>query len=152
MTRLFLPLALLLASASPALADPAPAPKGQDVTLSISGVVGALGGHLIAAIQTEDQFLKGPAKYSQKLDSSATKDGVAIFTFHDVAPGDYAFTILHDQDDDGKMKMTAGGMPGEGWAMHNGTLLLAAPTFDAVAFTVGDQPVSLMEPMTYFTP
>lgn len=144
MKHFFLPLALL--AAAPAFADPAP--KGQDVTITIGGVEGARGGHVLVSLQTESQFLKAGGVAGQKV---TARQGEMTFVFHNVAPGSYAFTVLHDQDDDGQMKMGADGMPAEGWAMHNGTLLLAAPTFEAVEFDVGDQPVALMEPMTYFT-
>lgn len=144
MKRLFLPIALLLASSS-AFADPAP--KGADVTVTIGGVQGARGGHVLVSLQTASQFMKAGGVAGEKV---AARSGEMTFVFHDIAPGTYAFTVLHDQDDDGQMKMSAGGMPAEGWAMHNGTLLTGAPDFEAVSFDVGSQPVSLMEPMTYF--
>jgi uncharacterized protein (DUF2141 family) len=132
----------LAAVAALSLAAPAMA---EDVTLTLTGVQ-ARGGVLLAALQTRGEFMQSRAAHADRIESPAA--GVLRLTFHDVAPGDYALSVLHDEDADGRMKMN-GYMPGEGWAMINGDTLRATPTFDQVKFTVAASGADISVPMTY---
>jgi uncharacterized protein (DUF2141 family) len=125
------------AFAGPALAE--------TVTVTLTGVE-ARGGVILASLQTREQFMQPTSAYAAEADAKA---GTLVLTFKDVAPGAYALMVLHDADNDQKMKPGPGGMPGEGWAMHRGAELMGPPTFDAVSFTVGQQPVALKEPIIY---
>ena len=135
-------IATLAAVASLALAAPAFA---GDVTLTLTGVQ-ARGGVLLAALQTQGQFMQPAGAYGERVTDPAA--GVVRVTFRNVAPGDYALMVLHDADSDGLMAMN-GSMPGEGWAMVNGEALRAAPTFDQVKFTVAASGTDLSVPMSY---
>jgi uncharacterized protein (DUF2141 family) len=124
----------------------APAMAG-DVTITLTGVQ-ARGGQLLTALQTQGQFLQHAGAYGEVIQNPAA--GTLTVTFHDVRPGDYSLSVLHDVDGDGEMKME-GGMPAEGWAMVHGDALRAAPTWDQVKFTVpvtGDSRLTV--PMQYF--
>ncbi|MGZ9098351.1 MAG: DUF2141 domain-containing protein [Brevundimonas sp.] len=132
----------LAAAAALSLSAPAAA---QDVTVTLTGVE-ARGGVLLSALQTRGQFMQAAAVHGDRIESPAA--GVVRVTFRDVAPGDYALVVLHDEDGDGRMKMT-GSMPGEGWAMVNGETLRATPTFDQVRFTVPAAGAALTVPMAY---
>ena len=101
---------------------------------------------LLAALQTEGQFMQPTGAYGQRVTDPAT--GAVRLTFHNVAPGDYALMVLHDADGDGQMAMN-GSMPAEGWAMLNAETLRAAPTFDQVKFTVAASGADLNVPMSY---
>lgn len=136
-----------LAAAMAAVTCLAAAPAfAGDVTVTLTGVQ-ARGGRLLAALQTHDQFLQPAGAYGEMVQDPAA--GTITLTFHDVRPGEYSLSVLHDADNDGTMKMD-GARPGEGWAMVHGAALCAAPTWDQVKFTVpasGD--VSLTEAMQY---
>lgn len=110
----------------------APAFAG-DVNVTITGVQ-ARGGDLLAALQTQDQFMQPAGAYGERIQNPPA--GSVRVTLHDVAPGDYSLSVLHDADGDHTMKMEANGRPAEGWAMLNGETLRARPTFDQVKFTV----------------
>lgn len=134
------PVAALLAvaTAAPALA--------ADVTLTLDGVQ-ARGGRLLAALQTRDQFLKHEGAYGEIIADPAA--GTRTIVFRNVAPGEYSVSVLHDEDDDGRMKMN-GVMPAEGWTMLNAGTLQALPQFDQVGFTVpATGAVSLKASMLY---
>jgi uncharacterized protein (DUF2141 family) len=130
---------LLSCVAAPAFAE--------DVTVTLYGVE-ARGGHILASLQTKDEFMQPKGHYGAMADSPKTNNATLTLTFKDVAPGEYSLTVMHDADDNKQMKM-AGAMPAEGWAMHNGTMLTAEPTWDAVSFKVGKGGLALSEPMTY---
>jgi len=126
-----------LSFAAPALA--------QDVTVTLTGVE-ARGGALLTALQTRGQFMQAAAAHGDRVDRPAA--GTLRVTFRDVAPGDYALMVLHDEDGDGRMKLN-GSMPGEGWAMVNGDALRSTPTFDEVRFTVTTSGADITVPMAY---
>jgi len=92
-------------------------------------------GRILAALQTEQQFLKGPGDYNASVVPPATEGDVTL-DFTNVAPGDYALAVMHDEDGDHQMKKAANGMPLEGWAFSNGGELRGPPTFDVTKFTV----------------
>lgn len=132
----------LAAVAALSLAGPAMA---GDVTVTLTGVQ-ARGGVLLAALQTRGQFMQSAGSHGDRIERPAA--GTLRLTFRDVAPGDYALMVLHDEDADGQMKMN-GYMPGEGWAMINADVLRGPPTFDLVKFTVTATGADISVPMSY---
>jgi uncharacterized protein (DUF2141 family) len=129
-----------------ALSLAAPAALAEDVTLTLTGVE-ARGGVLLVALQTRGQFMQAAGAHGERIADPASGD--LRLTFRDVAPGDYALMVLHDEDGDGQMKMN-GYRPAEGWAMINGDALRATPTFDQVKFTVAAPAgADLTVPMAY---
>jgi uncharacterized protein (DUF2141 family) len=124
-------LALASAAALALLASAGAAAAG-DVTVTLSGVQ-ARGGALYVALQGRDQFMK-PAMSGGAYQADP-KAGTVTLTIRDVAPGDYAISVLHDQDGDHQMKREPDGRPLEGWAMVRfaGN---ARPGFDDVKVTV----------------
>ncbi|HWA00320.1 MAG TPA: DUF2141 domain-containing protein [Caulobacterales bacterium] len=124
------------------------AAEARAVRVTLNNVE-ARGGNLLAALQTSDQFLKGPGAYNVGVPATA---GTVTLEFPDVAPGDYAFALMHDEDADNQMKMDPQTQaPLEGWALSNGDALTGPPTFDQVKFTVPDTPddVSIVVNMHY---
>ena len=132
----------LAAAAAFSLAAPAMA---EDVTVTLTGVQ-ARGGVILATLQTEAQFMQPAGTYGERITDPAS--GTVRVTFRNVAAGDYALMVLHDEDGDGQMKMN-GYMPAEGWAMVNGDTLRATPTFDQVKFTVAASGADLSVLMSY---
>mgnify|MGYP000442149078 CR=1 FL=1 len=121
------------------------AAQAEDVTVTLTGVE-ARGGVLLAALQARGEFMQASAAHADRVERPAA--GTLRLTFRDVAPGDYALMVLHDEDADGRMKMN-GYMPGEGWAMVNGDALRGPPTFDLVKFTVAASGADISVPMSY---
>ena len=138
MNRLILPIALAAVLAAPAFAE--------DVTVTIAGVE-ARGGDVLVSLQTEADYLQPRGTYGARIAAPA-KDGNVTVTLHDVEPGTYSVSVLHDENSDNQMKM-ANGMPAEGWSMKNADQLRAAPTFAQTSFTVAAAPVSLNLQMIY---
>ena len=132
----------LAAAAAFSLAAPAMA---DDVTVTLTGVQ-ARGGVILAALQTEAQFMQPAGTYGERITDPAS--GAVRVTFRNVAAGDYALMVLHDEDGDGQTKLN-GYMPAEGWAMVNGDTLRGTPTFDQVKFTVAASGADLSVPMSY---
>lgn len=104
-----------------------------DVTVELKGVQ-ARGGTVYAALQSRGEFMQPKSTYGVKAESP--KAGVLRLTIPNVKPGDYALSVLHDQDGNGQMKLSPQFIPEEGWAMTNGDNLTAQPTFDLVKVSV----------------
>jgi uncharacterized protein (DUF2141 family) len=123
---------LIALAAAAAVTVAAGSASAGDVTVTLTGVQ-ARGGELLVGLQTSAQFMKHEGVYGERIEHPAA--GTRTFTLHDVAPGDYSLTALHDEDGDKDMKMV-NGRPAEGWGMVHGETLRAIPTFDQVKFTV----------------
>jgi uncharacterized protein (DUF2141 family) len=104
-----------------------------EVTIELNGVQ-ARGGTLYASLQKRDEFMKQGAGHGAK--AIAPKAGVLRLTLPDVAPGEYALSVMHDANDDRQLNMSPQFIPLEGWAMSNGDALMGPPTFDLVKVTV----------------
>ncbi|MCB2089061.1 MAG: DUF2141 domain-containing protein [Sphingomonadaceae bacterium] len=111
-------LALLAAVSLPATSAAGNSPAGA-VTVSVSGLKHTRG-KLIACLWREK-----PGFPTCQKSKSARRQTIAItgntmrITFPDVAPGQYAVTIQHDEDSDGKLDTNFIGMPKEGVGVSN---------------------------------
>ena len=78
-------------------------------------------------------------------------NGTVSFTFKDVAPGQYAIALLHDENDNGKMDRVMGMMPKEGYGFsRDAEVKMAPPKFKDAVFRHGEKPQSLTIKMRYF--
>jgi uncharacterized protein (DUF2141 family) len=66
----------------------------------------------------------------------ATK--TSTVTFSDLAPGTYAFAVIHDENENHKLDRNFLGIPKEGFGFANNPhVMLTAPSFDAASVKVG---------------
>ena len=137
--------ATLLAAACVALLSAGAAQAG-DVTVNLTGVQ-ARGGHLLVSLQTRDQYQQ-QAGFGEIVASPAA--GTVTLTFRDVPAGDYALSVLHDENGDYQMQAAANGIPLEGWTATRGSELRSSPTFDMVKVSVPAEGATLTEPMFYW--
>jgi uncharacterized protein (DUF2141 family) len=123
------------------------AAAAQEVRVTVSGAE-ARGGMSRASLQTESQFMRGEGAYSAVV-AAPEAPGEVVLVFENVAPGDYALAVMHDEDGDFEMRRNEAGMPQEGWALSNADALMGPPTFAVNKFSVADAPVSFSETFTY---
>lgn len=136
---------LMILAASAALLGAGAAQAG-DVTVTLTGVQ-ARGGQLLVALQTRDQY-RQEAGFADILANPA--GGTVTLTFRDVPAGDYALSVLHDENGDHQMQASEIGIPMEGWAASRGAELRSDPTFDMVKVSVPAEGATLTEPMFYW--
>jgi uncharacterized protein (DUF2141 family) len=140
MMRISSMIALAAILSIPAIAQAA------DVKVDLSGV--RAGGDLYVQLQTRSQFMTGARAYGQIVRAPAA--GALSVTVKDVAPGDYAVTIWHDDNSNRKFDVDpATGRPTDGWATVNAEALRGPPAFDQVKSTVGDTALTLALPLHY---
>jgi uncharacterized protein (DUF2141 family) len=64
---------------------------------------------------------------------------VTACVFHDVPPGAYMISAVHDENDDGKLDKGLFGMPKEGYGVSNNhTYALKGPDFTESVVQLGD--------------
>ncbi len=143
MKQIMIALAVLICGVGAASAT-----QAREVRVTLTGVE-ARGGMILASLQTEAQFMRAEGAYGQVV---AVTPGAVTLVFADVAPGEYALSVLHDENGDQRMQNQPNGMPAEGFALSNGAMLMGPPSWAVNKFTVGAAPVRLNERMTYMAP
>ena len=71
--------------------------------------------------------------------------------FNDVAPGDYAIAILHDENEDGKANRVLGMAPKEGYGFsRDAPVRMAPPNWEDAVFEMGRASKRMTVRMRYF--
>lgn len=136
-------IALSTAFAIPAFAGEITA--NATLTVEITDVQTA-NGPLYVSIQSRNEY-----KQTQHSAGGIYKDiaaGTLTYAYEGLAAGEYAVSLWHDIDNDGKFSLSETYMPLDGWG-SSGKQLTAAPTFDDVKFTMGNTPQTLRIKMHY---
>jgi len=92
-------------------------PKKAKITIIITNIEEVKGQIKIALYNKEADFLHQEQKYKGaevKIDSTRVK-----YTFTDIPLGEYAITLFHDENSNGKMDRNFIGLPSEGTAFSN---------------------------------
>ncbi len=113
--------------------------KGQDITVTIENISNDRG-HVVIGLHTADTFMKAVAVQQT---AAKVKDGKVVYTFKNVAPGNYALLALHDENDNKRMDFEPNGMPLESFGLSNNPMLMGPPTFSEGKFEVTDKNVEL---------
>lgn len=134
-----LPLSPLVTPLSPA-AQAAQLPSAQSsavdtLTVRVTGARNIEGKIIIYLFRDPQGFPTDASKILRQ-------QGVAIdprtmtarVTFKDLPPGTFAVTVLHDENDNGKVDTNFLGIPTEGTGASNDPNKMRAPTFDEAKF------------------
>ena len=127
-----------------AAALPAAAQAGN-VEVEIEGV--RAGGTLYVSLQQREEFLSDDQAYRQVI--ANPEAGTLKVTLPDVAPGDYAVLVWHDDDGNGQFDMQPGAPPLDGWSMVGAASLMGMPNFDHVKTSVGPEGAEIPLSMLY---
>jgi uncharacterized protein (DUF2141 family) len=119
-----------------------------DLTVTIGGTRNANGAVALALFNSETSFPRAPLAFASARIKAAQAN--AGFTFHNLAPGKYAVSAFHDENDNGKLDTDAVGFPTEGFGFSNdarGTL--GPPAFAKAAFELGEDKMSVAVQVKY---
>lgn len=99
-------------------------------------------GHVLVTLYDQPKgFPTEPRKALKRL-KLTIKDGVAKGEFVNIPYGSYAFGILHDENDNGKLESNLLGIPKEGYgASNNAQGTFGPPKFDDAKFIVSNMVV-----------
>lgn len=140
------------APASAPAATPAPAQAVSSLTVKITGIRNAKGRINIALFRDGKGFstdiASAVAGQSVEIDPKTLS---ATVEFKNLPQGDYAASVLHDENLTGKMDFDAQGIPQEGYGISNNPdTTQGPPTPEEAKFAV-NQPESVIEiKMTYW--
>lgn len=136
MKAIFL-VALSLVAAVPA--------QASSLTVDLDGVRGT-GGTLFVSVQTRAEFMQRRGTAGSVV--SSPQAGAHQFSFQ-VPAGDYAISVWHDDNGNGRFDKNDSHVPLDGWAMTNGDQLRGEPSFDQVRMQIGETPARVRLSMTY---
>ena len=85
-----------------------------DLKIEIKGAPSNQGELLVAVYDKAESFLKRPVR-AQKIPASGSTE----ISFAQLAEGDYAVAVIHDENSNGKLDANPFGMPIEAWGFSN---------------------------------
>jgi uncharacterized protein (DUF2141 family) len=105
--------------------------SGAPITIAVKGLVSSEG-VVRVEVCTSDTFLTANCPFSA---TAAAVKGETIVTIHGVPPGSYAVQLFHDQNNNGRLDMSALGFPREAYGFSNDAPVgLRGPKFSQAAF------------------
>lgn len=113
----------------------AQATSAAELRVQIDGITqpsGTLSAMLVNSADAWDG--KAPPVSGRRADITAT--GTIEIIFEDLAPGEYAIRLMHDENGNGKLDQNLVGMPTEGYGFSNNPRVMRAATFEEARFTV----------------
>lgn len=113
--------------------------KGQDITVTVENIANTRGS-LSIGLHSEDTFMKSGGV--KNISSKITGNKVTV-TFKNVAPGNYAIMVLHDENNNKQMDFEPNGMPAESYGISNNPMLMGPPAFSDGKFEVASKNVEL---------
>lgn len=135
---------LALAPMLTGAASPAP----QMLSIDLAGLRSTKGRVLVCVTRSRDYFPDCRGDPEQRHYSVRAQQGMVDLAA--LPPGDYAVSIVHDENGNGKLD-TFAGIPREGVGFsRNPTLRFGAPSFKSVRFPLGGKPVEQSIRLKYF--
>jgi uncharacterized protein (DUF2141 family) len=126
--------ALATGAAVLALLGAAPAAAAGEVSVEVRSVDSDLGQVLVALYDSEATWLRKPLRGLR----FEPKRGVVAGTFGDLPAGDYAVSVVHDLNGNGRMDSNALGIPVEPFAFSNNATGSFGPAkFAQARLTIG---------------
>ena len=105
----------------------------NNLEVKIDNIKNDNGDILIGLYSNSQSF---PRKVSDGRIVKASKEGV-IVAFHDLKPGPYAVSVMHDENSNKDMDQNKIGIPKEGFGFsNNARILLGPPSFDNAKFEI----------------
>ena len=131
-----------------ALLGTAPAPDSVKLEISLTGLLSSNGQVLLCVWHSPKRFPGGKCEGEGQRFVLPAAPTVALEV--PLAPGDYAVSLLHDENGNGKLDKNMLGIPKEGVGFsQNPTLAFSAPSYAATRFDVaGDTSETIR--MKYF--
>jgi uncharacterized protein (DUF2141 family) len=103
------------------------------VEVAVDGIRDSSGVVLVALFRDADSFLKKPLM-GKSVKAAA---GHVVAVFEGVAPGNYAASIIHDHNKNGKLDTNFFGVPREGFGFSNNAMgTFGPPSFEKATIRV----------------
>ena len=124
--------------------------SGATLTVVISDVRSDVGALNIAIYDNKNDWLGSSTVQKRSLTVLEHKVGGVVTTSFEVEPGEYAISVHHDDNDNGKMDTNFIGIPKEPTGLSNGAVpKFGPPKYKDAAFRVGNEgfemPIKLLD-------
>ena len=112
------------------------------VRLEITGLKDASGDIYIAVYDSDDNWLGDDTVMQQKVVIAEALDGELVLSELQLPPGEYAFSIFYDVNNNGELDTNWIGIPKEPVAISNNARpKFGPPSYEDAVFTLGSEPV-----------
>jgi uncharacterized protein (DUF2141 family) len=119
----------------------------SSLEIHVNNIKNKKGSIQFALFSTEADYLKKPV---EKKVIKATGDDMTV-VFENLQPGEYALSIIHDENENGKLDSNAFGIPKEGFAFGNNALGSFGPaSFEKAKITITEQNVKQDIKLKYY--
>ena len=124
--------------------------SGATLTVVISDFCSDVGALNIAIYDNKNDWLGSSMVHKRSLTVLEHKVGGVVTTSFEVEPGEYAISVHHDDNDNGKMDTNFIGIPKEPTGLSNGAVpKFGPPKYKDAAFLVGNEdlemPIKLLD-------
>ncbi|KPK16968.1 MAG: hypothetical protein AMJ62_03340 [Myxococcales bacterium SG8_38] len=119
-------------------------PSTPALVVDISNVQSDEGQVGCSLYSKKDGFPSDPKKAKKSL-FVTPKNGKATCTFEGVAPGKYAVSVMHDENEDGELETSRVGRPKEWWGVSNNVPpeRFGPPNYEAATFDFAGEPKTI---------
>jgi uncharacterized protein (DUF2141 family) len=115
--------------------------------INVNNIKSQKGSIRFGLFTTEKDYLK--TALERKVVKASGKEVTVVF--ENLPPGDYALSVIHDENENGELDSNAFGIPKEGFAFGNNALgSFGPPPFEKAKITLTDQPVRQEIKLKYF--
>ena len=122
-------------------------PAQTSLEIHVNNIKSKKGSIQFGLFATEADFLNKPIE--KKVIKSTGKDVTVVF--ENLQPGDYALSVVHDENENGELDSNALGIPKEGFAFGNNALgSFGPPSFEKAKITIADQDVKQEIKLKYY--
>lgn len=122
--------------------------KAQSTSLvvNVNNIKSQKGSIRVGLFSNEKDFLKNAVEGKVVKISG----GEMTIVFENLKPGDYALSVIHDENENGELDSNAIGIPKEGFAFGNNSMgTFGPPSFEKAKVEVRDQPVKQVIKLKY---
>lgn len=117
--------------------------KGGEIELIVKNPKSNQGVIQILVFNKDEGFPEDPKKALKAL-SVPVSNSLAKTTIEDLPPGNYAISVFHDENSDGKFRKNGFGIPLDSYGFSNNpTLYFGPPSFSKCAVTIKEAPVKV---------
>ena len=113
------------------------------VDIELSGLQNATGNIYIAVYGSKSTWLSDDTVLTKKVAIADARDGDLVRAQLQLPPGEYAFTIFYDRNDNGELDTNFIGIPKEPIAQsNNAPAKFGPPKYQDAVFTLGSEPLA----------
>lgn len=121
--------------------------QNNNIEVTVKNIKEQKGSIRIGLFTNENDFLKKAA--AGKVVKASTTEIKVVF--ENLKAGDYAVSVIHDENENGELDTNAIGMPKEGFAFGNNAMgMFGPPSFDKAKVTVNTLPIKQIIELKYF--